>query len=143
MKIKCFTIVALVCAAVAARAGVISDTLYMEARGEGERGLRAVATVIYNRAKGSAAQMEKVCLKPYQFSCWNGKAPKSVRIAPKSAFDRRAYALCLSIEKELLSGNFSPLGEWTHYYNPRLCSPTWAQGVPCVKIGNHNFLKAK
>lgn len=136
MKIKYFTIVALVCAAVAARAGVISDTLYMEARGEGERGLRAVASVIYNRAKGSAARMEKVCLKPKQFSCWNGKAPKS-------AFDRRAHALCLSIEKELLSGNFSPLGEWTHYYNPRLCSPRWAQGVPCVKIGNHKFLKTK
>ena len=137
-----FTILILVCA-LKAQAGIIADTLYMEARGEGERGLRAVATVIYNRAKGSAARMEKVCLKPKQFSCWNGETPKTVRIAPKSAFDRRAHALCLSIEKELLSGNFSPLGEWTHYYNPRLCSPTWAQGVPYVKIGNHNFLKTK
>lgn len=143
MEIKYFTIVALACAAVAARAGIVSDTLYMEARGEGERGLRAVATVIYNRAKGSAARMEKVCLKPYQFSCWNGKAPKTFRIVPKSAFDRRAYALCLSIEKELLSGNFKPLGDWTHYYNPKLCSPSWAKGVPYVKIGNHNFLKTK
>ena len=115
----------------------------MEARGEGEHGQRAVATVIYNRAHGKGENMETVCLKPYQFSCWNGKAPKSVKIAPKNDFDRQAYIIALKIEKELLNGNFEPLGDWTHYYNPRLCSPKWAQGVPYLKIGNHNFLKTK
>ena len=115
----------------------------MEARGEGEHGQRAIATVIYNRAHGKAENMEGVCLKPKQFSCWNGKTPKSVKIAPKNDFDRQAYIIALKIEKELLNGNFEPLGDWTHYYNPRLCSPKWAQGVPYLKIGNHNFLKTK
>ena len=65
----------------------------MEARSEGEHGQRAVATVIYNRAHGKVEKMEGVCLKPKQFSCWNGKTPKSVRIAPKNAFDKRAYII--------------------------------------------------
>ena len=137
-----FSIFILVCA-LKAQAGIIADTLYMEARGEGEHGQRAVASVIYNRAHGKAENMESVCLKPKQFSCWNGKASKRVKIAPKNALDRQAYIIALKIEKELLNGNFAPLGEWTHYYNPRLCSPKWAQGVPYVKIGNHNFLKTK
>ena len=87
-----FSIFILVCA-LKAQAGIIADTLYMEARSEGERGQRAVATVIYNRAHGKAENMESVCLKPKQFSCWNGKASKSVKIAPKNAFDRQAYII--------------------------------------------------
>ena len=115
----------------------------MEARGEGEHGQRAVATVIHNRAHGKADKMEGVCLKPKQFSCWNGKAPKSVKIAPKNAFDRQAYIIALKIEKELLNGNFKPLGDWTHYYNPKLCNPSWAKGAKQTRVGNHNFLKTK
>lgn len=115
----------------------------MEARGEGEHGQRAVATVIYNRAHGKADKMEGVCLKPKQFSCWNGKTPKSARIAPKNAFDRQAYIIALKIEKELLSGKFKPLGDWTHYFNPKLCNPSWAKGVKQTRVGRHNFLKTK
>lgn len=137
-----FSILVLVCA-LKAQAGIIADTLYMEARGEGERGQRAVATVIYNRAHGKGEKMEGVCLKPKQFSCWNGKTPKSVKITPKNAFDKQAYIIALKIEKELLNGNFKPLGNWTHYYNPKLCNPSWAKGTKQTRVGNHNFLKTK
>lgn len=130
-------------ATINACAGVVADTLYMEARGEGEHGQRAVATVIYNRAHGKAEKMKSVCLKPKQFSCWNGKTPKSVKIAPKTRSDAKAYELCLAIEKELLTGKFEPLGDWTHYYNPRLCAPKWARGAAKTQIGNHVFLKTK
>lgn len=139
---KIFTILILVCA-LKAQAGIIADTLYMEARGEGEHGQRAVATVIFNRAHGKADNMEIICLGFKQFSCWNGKTPKNVRIAPKNAFDRQAYIIALKIEKELLNGNFKPLGDWTHYYNPKLCNPSWAKGTKQTRVGNHNFLKTK
>lgn len=129
-------------ATINACAGVVADTLYLEARGEGEHGQRAVATVIYNRAHGKAEKMEGVCLKPKQFSCWN--ASKTRKITPKTRSDAKAYELCLAIEKELLTGNFEPLGEWTHYYNPRLCSPKWARdGQFKTQIGNHIFLKTR
>lgn len=128
-------------ASVQAGAGVVADTLYMEARGEGESGLLAVATVIYNRAGGKADKMEVVCLKPKQFSCWNDS--KTRAIAPKNDFDKKAYKLCLQIEKELLNGKFEPQGDWTHYYNPKLCNPKWAGGKAKTKIGNHTFLRTK
>ena len=121
-----------------ASAGVVADTLYLEARNESERGLRAVATVIYNRAKNTGKTFETVCLQPFQFSCWN--ASRTRKIVPRRRSDVKAYILCLQIEKELLKGNFKPLGDWTHYYNPRLCSPKWARGVECVQIGSHVFL---
>ena len=136
-----FSIFILACA-LKAQAGIIADTLYLEARGEKPRGIRAVATVIYNRAKNTGKTFEAVCLQPFQFSCWN--ASKTRKIAPKTRSDAKAYGLCLAIEKELLTGNFEPLGEWTHYYNPRLCSPKWARdGQNKTQIGNHIFLKTR
>lgn len=138
---KIFSIFILACA-LKAQAGIVADTLYMEARGEGEHGQRAVATVIYNRAKNTGKTFEAVCLQPFQFSCWN--ASKTRKITPKTRSDAKAYELCLAIEKELLTGNFEPLGEWTHYYNPRLCSPKWARdGQDKTQIGNHVFLKTR
>ena len=125
-----------------ASAGVVANTLYFEARSESEQGLRTVATVIYNRAQNTGKTFEAVCLQPFQFSCWN--ASKTRKITPKTRSDAEAYNLCLAIEKELLTGKFEPLGEWTHYYNPRLCSPNWARdGQNKTQIGNHIFLKTR
>lgn len=136
-----FLILVLVCA-FKAQAGIIADTLYLEARGEGEHGQRAVATVIYNRAKNTGKTFDAVCLQPFQFSCWNGY--KTRKIVPKARSDVKAYELCLAIEKELLTGKFEPLGNWTHYYNPRLCPPKWARdGQNKTQIGNHIFLKTR
>lgn len=142
-KSKILIILALVAASSRASAGIVADTLYLEARGEGERGLRAVASVVYNRAVRTGKTFEAVCLAPKQFSCWNGLAPITCKITPKNARDAEAYRLCHTIEKELLTGKFEPLGEWTHYYNPKLCNPTWAKNTSITKIGNHNFLKIK
>ena len=121
--------------------GVVADTLYLEARGEGADGIRAVATVIYNRAKAKNKSFEAICLQPKQFSCWNGS--KSRVITPKNDLDRKAYNLCIKIEESLLNGNFEPLGDWTHYYAYKVCAPKWARGAKTTTIGNHKFLKTK
>ena len=56
---------------------IVARTLYMEAREDGETGLNLSMTVIWNRAGGGmASQLAEECLRPSQFSCWNGK-PKS------------------------------------------------------------------
>lgn len=118
--------------------GVVADTLYLEARGEGEEGMRAVATVIYNRAKGDRSKFIDTCLKPKQFSCWN--APRTRAVAPTSPLDAEAYNTCLEIEKELLTGKFEPLGIWNHYYNYNKCRPCWADSLKFKQtIGNHLF----
>ena len=57
---------------------VIAITILAEARGEGHRGMYAVAAVIAQRAFERKRTPKEVCLKPYQFSCWNGKTLKSL-----------------------------------------------------------------
>jgi len=53
---------------------IVQQTIYAEARGEPLEGQKAVAWVIYNRAKKGVSYfgktMQDVCLKPYQFECW-------------------------------------------------------------------------
>ena len=119
---------------------IVAKTLYAEARGEGDRGMRAVATVIYNRAQRDVLRFADICLAPKQFSCWTSGAGFTV---PSAAADVAAFAICLKIESEMNTGKFEPLGCWTHYYNPRLSSPSWAKGCDGKVIGNHKFLTLK
>jgi len=53
----------------------VARTIYAEAKGEGEKGQAAVASVIWNRAGGKCANLIDVVLKDKQFSCWNEKKP--------------------------------------------------------------------
>ena len=50
-------------------------TVAQEAGGEPYQGKLAVAYVIRNRAKRSGQSYTDVCLKPWQFSCWNTDSP--------------------------------------------------------------------
>jgi len=122
---------------------IIALTLWGEARGEGEAGIRAVASVIWNRAGYNPANCEAVCLKPYQFSCWNGKRGEKLRqTRPAGA----AWDICEEVAEEMLRGTFRLSTDADHYmtlglYNS-LQRPAWADKmeVKCI-IGNHIFLK--
>jgi spore germination cell wall hydrolase CwlJ-like protein len=113
---------------------VIAKTLYAEARGEGRRGLEWVASVIYNRGKGKADKCVKACLKPYQFSCWNGKS--DIRVNRKS----QAWKICVELQERIASGKFKPLTGAKHYYANTIKAPKWAKGKQSVLIGNHHFV---
>ena len=118
---------------------IIATTLYLEARGEKELGIRAVATVIHNRAKARATSHEEVCTARHQFSCWNGGiySPKIPMFGP----DAKAWKLCLSIERELLDCRFIPLDGWNHYYASSMAiPPAWARASIGCEIGRHVFL---
>src|SRR5690349_15270839 len=62
---------------------VLARTLWGEARGEGETGMQAVASVVLNRVALAQERGKywwgnniiQVCQKPYQFSCWNRSDP--------------------------------------------------------------------
>ena len=69
---------------------VVAATLYHEARGEGEEGMRAVASVIYNRAhqkRWKKLGYSGVCLQKKQFSCHNNGFMKA---NPKKAADKNS-----------------------------------------------------
>lgn len=116
---------------------IIARTLWAEARGEGEKGIRAVATVLINRAKGNPTQLRKI-IKPIQFSSWNKGIPV-VKLRNKT--DVEVWKLCQQISTEMITGKFKPLGSWTNFYNPSEVTPRWAKNVPYVTIGKHQFLK--
>lgn len=121
---------------------IIAATLYLEARGEKELGIRAVATVIHNRYKARGTSPEEVCTARHQFSCWNAGvySPKVPVLGP----DAKAWKLCLAIERELLDGVFIPLDDWNHYYASNMATPpSWARASIGCEIGRHVFLTLK
>jgi len=120
---------------------VLAKTLYYEARGEGERGIRAVASTIVNRAvkKDKVASVEncmKQALKRKQYSCWNGKTDLKIGKG-------KTWELCRKIAYEMVVGKFEVTTEHTHYYAHKVVNPYWAKDVDKEKIGNHTFLTVR
>lgn len=118
----------------------VARTLFAEAAGESLEGKKAVASVIWNRAKGNKDNLLHVVKAPRQFSCWNSGMPV--------AGTGNAWKDCLSIAKEMMSGNFTPITKHSHYYAPAKANPKWAY-IKTKKgkvlrdhddIGNHRFL---
>ena len=128
---------------------VLARTLYAEARGEKERGMRAVASTIFNRAGGNPDKMVGVCFAEKQYSCWNdvkhGDAKTYKPLIPNTVMDsnetKAAWELAKEISWELLSGNFtSTIGNLNSYYNPSKASPDWRKNLrDKERIGNHLF----
>ena len=117
---------------------IVAKTLYYEARGEGEVGIRAVASVLQNRAskrygKTSISLCAAEARRRLQFSCWNGK-----KTLPSGKGE--AWTLCLRIANEMASGKFKSTHTHTHYYAYKQVNPSWAVGVQGMIIGNHKFL---
>lgn len=141
---KALTILMLALASTAS-ANEVARVIYNEARGEGERGMRAVATVIHNRTlrsphtsgSGRNAELLKVVSAPHQFAGYQ-RALTSADVPSPS------YRLALRIARELELGTFIPLGNWTHFYNPKLANPKWGSKLTdVVIIGNHKFGRTK
>ena len=120
---------------------VIAKTLYHEARGEDEKGIRAVATTLHNRAmkrhnRPTPEAIVKQAKKRKQYSCWNGKRDLK-------AGSGKSWVVCRKIAYEMVSGEFKPTHSHTHYYAQKIVFPKWAKNKPKVIIGNHTFLTVK
>ena len=118
---------------------VVAITILAEARGEGNKGMYAVAAVIAQRAFERKRTPEQVCLKPYQFSCWNGKQLKDLEHLLKTP--QAKYALLLAKTIKHLSREY--VGYANHYHATWMKKkPYWAKDKKPVKvIGNHAFYK--
>lgn len=112
----------------------IALTLWGEARGEDLKGKHLVASVIWNRGKGNAAAMDKLCKAP-AFSCW------LVKQRPKT--NSAAWKECVRIARDMRSGRFRPLSRATHYH-AKTCKPYWAPSLQlALRHGGHVFYYAK
>lgn len=128
---------------------VLARTIYGEARGEPVRGKEAVACVILNRVKHAQARggywwgntIEEVCLKPWQFSCWNPDDPNRARIEAVRP-GHRVFDSCLRIARRAVSGTLNDVTDGATHYHTRDVLPPWSRGRPvCAEFGRHLFYK--
>lgn len=131
---------------------IMARTIYGEARGEygridgGLPALIAVGNVIMNRAQQQTwfgRTVRDVCLKPYQFSCWNESDPNRERLMAVTS-ETALFAQCLNVAKAVVAQQYPDLTKGAdHYYsNDLVFPPKWSVGADeRVRIGKHRFFK--
>ena len=124
---------------------IAAKTVWGEARGEGDLGMLAVACVLVNRAKLKDAHLADVCLKPFQFSCWNEvdtNKPKIESLTPDDSFYRQAMISVLqAIDR---AGSDKDPSRGATHYATITARPWWADKMEmCATIYHHMFFKEK
>jgi hypothetical protein len=99
----------------------------------------AVGACIAQRAFERKQTPTEVCLKKWQFSCWNGKSVKDLEHLLKTP--QAKYAITVAKNVKSLSREF--IGYANHYHATWMKKkPYWAKGQKPVKvIGQHAFYK--
>ena len=134
-----YLILFLSCCKLMAADHTVALTILAEARGEGERGMAAVACVIRQRAEERNLSFDQVCLQKWQFSCWNGKQVQDLKHLLEEP--QAQYALWLEANMDKLKPE--ALGNANHYHATWMKNlPYWAKGKKPVKIvGQHAFYR--
>jgi len=129
---------------------VLARTLWGEARGETLAGMLAVAWTIRNRVNDGKAKSwwgegyAGVCLKPYQFSCWNKNDPNFPFLSGAKPIPVAEMAKAVMVATTVMDGAYpDPTGGATHYYATTMPkAPAWAaKAKQTLKLGHHVFFK--
>lgn len=131
---------------------IMARTIYGEARGEygrvdgGLAALIAIGNVVMNRAEQQTwfgRTIRDVCLKPYQFSCWNENDVNREKLLTVTD-DSPLFAQCLDVAKAIVERSYPDLTKGAdHYYlNDLVFPPKWSVGAnERARIGKHRFFK--
>jgi spore germination cell wall hydrolase CwlJ-like protein len=128
---------------------VLARTIWGEARNQGREGMEAVACVIRNRVALGVAYdywwgntIEKVCQKPYQFSCWLKDDPNLPKLLAVTPANDIAFRVALEI-----AANYDSLFDHTNgatHYHTRNILPKWSNNEkPTAIIGAHIFYRLR
>lgn len=123
---------------------VLARTIYGEARGEGSQGMAAVANVVMNRVARPGwwgSTVKGVCLKPWQFSCWNANDPNRALILSKvpGAGDR-VFDEAWRIAGLAIAGKLPDVTGGATHYHTRAVRPAWSDPrKQTAAIGAHVF----
>ncbi|MCK8784339.1 cell wall hydrolase [Roseomonas sp. NAR14] len=131
---------------------VLARTLWAEAGTRPVRAIEALAALVVNRARITAAPGEVqqrarhwgqgiagVCRAPFQFPCWNPNHPRHRAMLAVPEGDG-ALAICRRIAARAVAGALpDPTGGATHYHDAAIL-PGWAVGeVPLAECGGMVF----
>ncbi|MCV2361961.1 cell wall hydrolase [Paucibacter sp. DJ1R-11] len=133
---------------------VMARTMWGEARGEPDArtGMAAVGHVVLNRCAARrwwGGTVDAVCLKAWQFSCWNDNDPNRPQLVVVTEADA-LFALAQQLSAELLAQPEparllnDPTHGATHYHAASLPRPAWARAsgaTECARIGHHIFYR--
>ena len=115
----------------------MAEALYFEARGEGVKGMHAVANVIINRSKGSGDSVYKVITKPNQFSYLDRKS-----LAIK---DSDSYHTAKLLSAKAMTGELPDITKGSTFYAaPQKVKriPKWMKVFPkTIAINDHQFYR--
>lgn len=126
-------------------------TMWGEARGDGEAGMRAVGHVIDNRRRAGAPQgrfVTETVSEAYQFSCWNPGDPNrramlDVDRLPADSYDARMWRLARRLAGDILAGRSQDPTGGARFYHTLAVAPAWSAGVPVAsRIGRHLFFRS-
>jgi spore germination cell wall hydrolase CwlJ-like protein len=125
-------------------------TMWGEARGDGEAGMRAVGHVIDNRRRAGAANPRYVTdtvSEAFQFSCWNRGDPNfeamlDIDSLPKDSRDYLLWRRARQLADEIMSGRSSDPTGGALFYHASGVAPRWSEGIaPVRRIGSHLFFR--
>lgn len=124
--------------------------LFMEAKGEGKRGMQAVAAVTYNRVK-SKKYPDNVCSVVFQrkqFS-WTFQQDYATiislmkgEVSNLNSIDLKSYRLAMQVAKENPKKILDTLPRNVLHYHSTKVKPYWSKKkIQVAKIGQHVFYK--
>lgn len=128
-------------------------TMWGEARGYGEQGMRCVGHVILNRAKVGKDRfghtVQQVCLKHKQFSCWNKKDPNKKAMACLGDLDHdhpdwQAWIAAVKLAGKLLMGIDPDNTGGATFYVAEGITPYWRNDMILIGVMyGHEFFKER
>ncbi len=148
---------------------VLAMTLWGEARGGTIEAKAAVASVIMRRAEAPAGRffpkahdgaglnerVKRVCLQPWQFSCFNSEDPNRAKLlSPERHDSLQVWQECIAVAALALDGLMrDPTRGADHYFSPAYATsesgvltiknrPKWAEGrTPTLTLRGFMFYK--
>jgi spore germination cell wall hydrolase CwlJ-like protein len=119
----------------------VAMTLWGESRSESYAGKSAVASTIWNRANGKAANMKAVCLSRKQYSCWRKRVFTQALPDLRKPLDRMAWRDCVTLATIMVNGTFLPDIKAKHYHEASI-TPKWSINMTMLaSVDNHIFYK--
>ena len=124
---------------------LLARILTAEAGNQGRLGMTAAGNVIMNRAgrTGYGEGVRGVIMKPGQFSPMNSVTGYASGEQGQNIDSLRPSDTAYMVADSLLQGTAGDITDGaTHFYNPKISNPSWAQGKEFKRIGDHVFGKA-